>query len=182
MLELALHILDIAENSVRASAKTVLIEITEDLGKDRLSFVIRDDGKGMSKAVLEKAMDPFYTSKKVRRVGLGLPMLAEAAGRAGGGFAIESQEGLGTRITAEFQLSHIDRQPLGDITGALIALIAGNAGVDFVFRYRCGDRLFGFDTKEIRQEIDEIPIQQVEVLKWIRQYIREGLIEIGSNA
>lgn len=182
MLELALHILDIAENSVRASAKTVLIEITEDCGKDRLSFVIRDDGKGMSKAVLEKAMDPFYTSKKVRRVGLGLPMLAEAARRAGGGFAIESQEGLGTRITAEFQLSHIDRQPLGDITGALTVLIAGNAGVDFVFRYRCGDRLFGFDTKEIRQQIGEIPIQQVEVLKWIRQYIKEGLIEIGSNA
>jgi anti-sigma regulatory factor (Ser/Thr protein kinase) len=75
MLELALHILDIAENSVRAIAKTVWIEITEDRGKDRLSLVIRDDGKGMSKAVLEKVMDPFYTSKKVRRVGLGLPML-----------------------------------------------------------------------------------------------------------
>jgi signal transduction histidine kinase len=182
MLELALHILDIAENSVRAIAKTVWIEITEDRGKDRLSLVIRDDGKGMSKAVLEKVMDPFYTSKKVRRVGLGLPMLAEAAGRAGGGVAIESQEGLGTRIAAEFQFSHIDRQPLGDITGAITVLIAGNEGVDFVFRYRCGDRLFGFDTKEIRQEIGGIPIQQAEVLKWIRQYIREGLIEIGINA
>jgi anti-sigma regulatory factor (Ser/Thr protein kinase) len=182
MLELALHILDIAENSVRASAKTVLIEITEDSGKDLLSFVIRDDGKGMSKAVLKKVMDPFYTSKKVRRVGLGLPMLSEAAGRAGGRLAIESQEGMGTRIAAEFQFSHIDRQPLGDITGALTILIAGNAGVDFVFRYQCADRLFRFDTKEIRQQIGDIPIQQAEVLKWIRQYIREGLIEIGINA
>jgi anti-sigma regulatory factor (Ser/Thr protein kinase) len=182
MLELALHILDIAENSVRASAKTVSVEITEDRGKDRLSFVIRDDGNGMSKAVLEKVMDPFYTSKKVRRVGLGLPMLAEAAGRAGGGVAIESQEGLGTQITAEFQLSHIDRQPLGDLTGALTVLIAGNDGVDFVFRYRCEDRVFALDTKEIRQQIGEIPIQQGEVLKWIRQYIREGLSEVGTNA
>jgi signal transduction histidine kinase len=117
MLELALHILDIAENSVRAMAKTVLIEITENRERDRLCIVIRDDGKGMSKAVLDKAMDPFYTSKKVRRVGLGLPMLEEAARRAGGGFAIESQEGQGTRLAVEFQLSHIDRQPLGDITG-----------------------------------------------------------------
>jgi anti-sigma regulatory factor (Ser/Thr protein kinase) len=182
MLELALHILDIAENSVRAIAKTVWIEITEDHGQDRLSCVIRDDGKGMSKAVLEKVMDPFYTSKKVRRVGLGLPMLAEAAERAGGSFAIESQEGMGTWITAEFQFSHIDRQPLGDITGAITVLIAGNEGVDFVFRYRCGDRLFGFDTKEVRQELGEIPIQQAEVLKWIRQHIREGLIEIGIGA
>ena len=182
MMELALHILDIAENSVRAGAKTVSIEITEEPGKDRFSFVISDDGTGMSKADREKAMDPFYTTKKVRRVGLGLPMLAEAAERAGGRFTIESQEGLGTRIAAEFQLSHFDRQPLGDITGALTVLIAGNGGVDFLFRYRCGDRLFEFDTKQIRREIGEIPIQQVEVLKWIRQYIREGLIELGTNA
>lgn len=182
MLELALHILDIAENSVTAGAKTVLIEIAEESGKDLLSFVLCDDGKGMSKAVLEKVMDPFYTSKKVRRVGLGLPMLFEAAGRAGGALSIESQEGLGTRIAADFQLSHIDRQPLGDITGVLMVLIAGNEGVDFVFRYRCGDRHFGFDTKEIRQVIGDVPIQQTEVLKWIRQYIREGLIEIGTNA
>ena len=182
MLELALHILDIAENSVRAGAKTVWIEISEESGKDLLSFVIRDDGQGMSKVVLEKVMDPFYTSKKVRRVGLGLPMLAEAAGRAGGRFAIESQEGKGTRVAAEFRLSHIDRQPLGDITGALTVLIAGNDGVDFVFRYRCGDRLFGLDTKEIRQEIGDVPIQQAEVLKWIRQYVREGLSEIGTSA
>ncbi|MFH2076974.1 MAG: sensor histidine kinase [Pseudomonadota bacterium] len=182
MMELALHILDIAENSVRAGAKTVSIEITEEPGKDRFSFVISDDGTGMGKADREKAMDPFYTTKKVRRVGLGLPMLAEAAERAGGRFTIESQEGLGTRITAEFQLSHFDRQPLGDITGALTVLIAGNGGVDFLFRYRCGDRLFEFDTKEIRREIGEIPIQQVEVMKWVRQYIRDGLIEIGTNA
>lgn len=182
MLELALHILDIAENSVRARAKTVWIEITEDRGKDLLSLVIRDDGKGMSKAVLEKVLDPFYTSKKVRRVGLGLPMLAEAAERAGGSFAIESQEGLGTSVATAFQISHIDRQPLGDITGALTVLIAGNDGVDFVFRHQCGDRCFGFDTREIRQKIGAIPIQQAEVLKWIRQYIREGLIEVGTNA
>ncbi len=87
MLELALHILDIAENSVRAGAKTVFIDITEDRMKDRLLIEIRDDGAGMDEATLKKAMDPFYTSKKVRRVGLGLPMLAEAAERAGGSFA-----------------------------------------------------------------------------------------------
>ena len=68
------------------------------------------------------------------------------------------------------------------MTGALAALIAGNAGVDFVFQYRCGERVFALDTKEIRQEIGEIPIQQAKVLKWIRQYIREGLIEIGTVA
>jgi hypothetical protein len=182
MMELALHILDIAENSVRAGAKTVWIEIAEEPEKDRLSFEIRDDGQGMDREALEKVLDPFFTSKKVRRVGLGLPMLGEAAGRAGGGLSMASRQGIGTRVTAAFRLSHIDRQPLGDITGVLTALIAGNDGVDFVFRYRCGERLFGFDTKEVRQQIDDLPIQHREVLQWIRRYIRDGLIELGANA
>ena len=64
MLELALHILDIAENSVRAGAKTVFIDIAEDRTKDRLSIEIRDDGAGMDEATVKKAMDPFTPPKR----------------------------------------------------------------------------------------------------------------------
>ena len=182
MLELALHILDIAENSIRAGAKTVFIDITEDRMKDRLVIEIRDDGTGMDGATLKKAMDPFYTSKKVRRVGLGLPMLAEASERAGGRFTIESSEGKGTRVAAEFQLSHVDRQPLGDLTGVFMALIAGNPSIDFVCRHTCGEKVFTLDTREIRKEIEDVPLNHMEVLKFIRQHIMEGLSEIGSEA
>ena len=182
MLELALHILDIAENSVRAGAKTVFIDVTEDRMKDRLRIEIRDNGSGMDAATVKRAMDPFYTSKKVRRVGLGLPLLAEAAERAGGNFAIESREGAGTRVAVEFQLSHLDRQPLGDLTGSLTTLIAGNAGVDFVYRHECNGNLFTLDTREIRGEIGDIPINHVEVLKFIRQHLMESLNEIGTEA
>jgi anti-sigma regulatory factor (Ser/Thr protein kinase) len=182
MLELALHILDIAENSVRAEAKTVSIGVTEEIHRDRLTIEIVDDGVGMSPELLKKAMDPFYTSKKVRRVGMGLPMLAEAAQKAGGRFDIESTEGSGTRLAVVFQLSHIDRQPLGDVAGSLVTLIAGNPGVDFVYRHRCEGRVFLFDTREIKRETEGIPINHIEVLKWIRQYIREGLSELGTHA
>jgi anti-sigma regulatory factor (Ser/Thr protein kinase) len=182
MLELALHILDIAENSVRAGAKTVFIDIIEDRINDRLLIEIRDDGSGMDEATLKRAMDPFYTSKKVRKVGLGLPMLAEAAERAGGSFAIESREGMGTRVAVKFQLSHIDRQPLGDLTGAIMVLIAGNAGVDFVYRHECQGGVFTLDTREIRSEIGDIPINHLEVLKFVRQHLMEGLIGTGTEA
>jgi anti-sigma regulatory factor (Ser/Thr protein kinase) len=179
---LALHILDIAENSVRAKAKTVSIGVTEESREDLLRIEICDDGMGMSPAVLERALDPFYTTKKVRNVGLGLPMLAEAAARAGGRFDIRSEEGSGTRLTVEFQLSHIDRQPLGDVTGVLVTLIAGNPGVDFVYRHRCEGRAFLFDTRDVRKETEGIPINHIEVLKWIRQHIREGLSELETHA
>lgn len=182
MLELALHILDIAENSVRSGAKTVFISVIEDRLKNRMAIEVRDDGAGMDEATLKRAMDPFYTSKRVRRVGLGLPMLSEAAKRTGGSFVIESQEGVGTRVAAEFQYGHIDRQPLGDLTGALMTLIVGNAGADFVFRHECGGHVFALDTREIRSEMGDIPIDHPEVLKFVRQHIQEGLNEIGTEA
>jgi anti-sigma regulatory factor (Ser/Thr protein kinase) len=182
MLELALHILDIAENSVRGGAKTVFIDITEDRMTDRMEIQIRDDGAGMDEATLEKAMDPFYTSKKVRRVGLGLPMLKEAAVAAGGWFKIDSQAGVGTCVAVGFKLSHIDRQPLGDLTGVLMVLIAGNAAVDFVYRHRCGENVFTLDTREIRCEMGDIPMNHLEVLKFIRQHILDGLNGIGTEA
>ena len=182
MLELALHILDIAENSVRARAKTITIQVTEDSRKDLLTIEIADDGAGMNQAVLEKAMDPFYTTKKVRSVGLGLPLLADAAERAGGRFAIQSEEGHGTRLQVEFRLSHIDRQPLGDVAGVVVTLVAGNPDVDFIYRHRCDERRFTCDTREIRREIGDVPINHTEVLKFIRDYVRESLKEIGTKA
>jgi hypothetical protein len=179
MLDLSLHILDIAENSTRAGAKTVIIDITEDEAGDRLIIEIKDDGAGMDGEMLRKALDPFFTSKKVRRVGLGLPMLAEAAERAGGRLQIESAVGAGTRVRVEFQHTHIDRQPLGDIPGTFMALIAGNPDVNFEYRHRKGGGTFALDTAEIRKELEGVPINNTEVLNFLRDMIREGLEEIG---
>ncbi len=182
MLELALHILDIAENSTRAGARHVEIILTEDPERDLLSLEINDDGAGMSEAELAKAMDPFYTTKKVRRVGLGLPMLSQAAERAGGALTITSAPGKGTRLKVTFGLGHLDRQPLGDVAGALTTLIAGNPGVDFSYRHRCPHGVFELDTAALKEELDDVPINHVEVLKIIRRNINEGLQEIASAA
>jgi len=182
MLELSLHILDIVENSTRACAKNVHILIIEDTHKDTLFLEIKDDGSGMSKDVLQKVLDPFYTTKTVRNVGLGLPMLAQASERTEGYFIIESKGGEGTRIQAEFKLSHIDRQPLGDIASTLVTLIAGNPEVDFIYRHQHNDREYVLDTRDVKREIDDVPINHVEVLNYIRNHIQEGLREIGMEA
>ncbi|HAR50215.1 hypothetical protein ER57_00455 [Smithella sp. SCADC] len=178
MIELSAHILDIAENSVRAGAKLIEININEDTANDSLSIEIIDDGQGMKPEEIKKALDPFYTTKTVRRVGLGLPLLADATQRSGGHFNLESQEGKGTTVQASFGLSHVDRQPLGDITGTLIILVAGNSGVDFVYKHRRDDREFELDTRIIRKEISDIPINHPEILKYIRGVLEEGFDEI----
>lgn len=182
MLELALHILDIAENSTRAGAGKVEITLVEDADQDLLTMEIDDDGAGMNEEELVKAMDPFYTTKKVRRVGLGLPMLAQAAERAGGRLTLSSQPGQGTHLKVTFGLSHLDRQPLGDIAGALVTLIAGNPAIDFTYRHQGRNGFFELKTAALKKELDDVPINHIEVLKFIRQNINEGLQEIASAA
>lgn len=180
MLELAAHILDIAENSVRAGASLVEITVMEDEENNLFSIEISDDGSGMTEEEIKKAFDPFYTTKKVRRVGLGIPLLSDAAQRAGGNLSLDSIKGKGTDLKVTFQLNHIDRQPLGDIVSTLIILIAGNCDVDFLFKYSKNNRIFKMDTRDIRKEIDDIPMNHPEILKYIRGVLEEGINEIKS--
>ena len=182
MLELSLHILDIAENSTRAGAKSVYITVVEDTAMDILSLEIRDDGCGMTEEMLKKVTDPFFTTKTVRNVGLGLPMLAQAAERADGKFTMEAKNGEGAKVAAEFRLSHIDRQPLGDIASSLVTLIAGNTDVDFIYRHRRNEREYILDTRDVRREIEDVPINAMDVLNFIKENIRQGLKEIHSEA
>ena len=182
MLELALHILDITENSIRAGANLVRILIKEDLAKNLFLMLITDNGQGMSPEEQLKALDPFYTTKKVRRIGLGLPLLSDAAARTGGKMTLRSRPGAGTTVAAEFSLNHIDRQPLGDIASALIAIIAGNPGIDIVYRHKVNGRTYLLDTRDIKKALDDIPLNHPEVTGFLRKHIAEGLRDIGTAA
>ena len=182
MLELAEHILDIAENSIRAGAGTVEIVINENSANDLLTIEINDNGSGMTKKEIKKVEDPFYTTKTVRRVGLGIPLLANAAEMAGGSLRLKSAKRKGTKLTATFVLSHLDRQPMGNITTTMLTLIAGNSEVDFIYKHRHNDRQFTLDTRKIRKEIDDVRINHPEIIKYIRGVIDEGLREIKPTA
>jgi anti-sigma regulatory factor (Ser/Thr protein kinase) len=182
VLELAAHILDIAENSVRAGARLIEIAINEDTANDSLSVEIIDDGHGMNQEEIKKVLDPFYTTKTVRSVGLGIPLLADAAQRSGGSLQIKSQEGKGTAVKSSFCLSHVDRQPMGNLISTLIILIAGNLDVDFFYKYRHNNQRFEMDTRVIRKEIEDVPINHPEILTYIRGVLEEGLSEIKPEA
>jgi len=182
MFELSLHILDIVENSTRAGARNISIEIIEDKEGDLLSIEVRDDGSGMNESTLNKVLDPFFTTKTVRNFGLGLPMLAHAAETAGGRLVIESVAGGGTRVLAEFHLSHIDRQPLGNMASTLATLVAGNADVDFLYRHRHNERQYILDTRAIKKTINNLHLEDVDALIFIEQHVERGLEHIGTEA
>ncbi len=174
MEDLSLHILDIAENSVAATADKIEIKISEDKEKDLLSIEIIDNGVGMDKKTLEKALNPFYTSKTVRRFGFGLSLLSEAAKAANGHLFVQSKKGEGTRIKADFQHSHIDRQPLGDIGQTIITLIIGNPEIDFIFEHKRNGHTYCLDTRKIKTQLNELPINSLAGIKILRENLKKG--------
>ena len=169
MEDLSLHILDIVENSTKAGATLVEISIKEEIEKDLLQIVVRDNGDGMDQEMVKKALDPFVTTRTTRRVGLGLSMMLQAAKEANGNLSVKSEPGLGTEIKATFQASHIDRKPMGDMGSSMITLIAGNPDVDFIYESDLQGEKTTLDTRMIKTELDGMTaINNPAVLKFIK--------------
>jgi anti-sigma regulatory factor (Ser/Thr protein kinase) len=172
--ELSLHILDLLQNAVEAGASRIEVRIEENLSTDRLSIEISDNGRGMSKELIGKVIDPFYTTRKTRHVGFGLPLLSEAARRCEGELVIQSEPGKGTRAKAFFRHSHIDRAPLGDMSSALLAILLSERPVDLDYCHIVHSREFRFDSSEVRQELEDVPLTHPRVRDWLLQLLREG--------
>ena len=173
MRELSLHILDILQNSIEAGATLVELTIEEDLDTDRLSITVGDNGRGMSEAQVARILDPFYTTRKTRHVGLGLPLFKVAAERCNGDLTVTSQLGKGTTVRATFQHSHIDRAPLGDVTGTLMSVILANK-CDLHYIHRADGKEFEFHTASVKAELGEIPLTHHKVRQWLQGFIAEG--------
>jgi anti-sigma regulatory factor (Ser/Thr protein kinase) len=176
--ELSLHILDIAQNSIEAGAANMEIVISEDESSDVLTILIADDGRGIPAEILESIADPFVTSRKTRRVGLGIPLFREAARMAGGDLKIRSRVGEGTEITADFRLSSIDRAPLGDMAETMALLIVCNPDVNFKYQHTRGHAKFVCSTNTLVEILGDIPIGSPSAVPVIRSVIREGLKDV----
>lgn len=181
MPELSLNILDIAQNSVAAGSKLIIIEIDADSAADKLTIAVIDDGKGMTEEQIHRVTDPFYTTRTTRSVGLGVPFLKMACELTGGELDISSAPGAGTTIHASFGLSHIDRMPLGDIAGTFTALVGPVPEIDFVLRYSFDGRTFSADTREFREILGEVPLSEPQVLSFIDSFIKENRGECDAG-
>jgi hypothetical protein len=173
MRELSLHILDALENSLEAEATFIDLIIEEDLAADVLMITIQDNGRGMSEEQLARVFDSFFTTRSTRHVGLGIPLFKAATERCNGDLVIKSQLGEGTTLQATFQHSHIDRAPLGNITGTLLAVIlSGSCDVHYI--HRLGGREFEFGTVDIKAELGDVPLTHPMVRRWLQGFIGEG--------
>ena len=182
MKELSLNILDITENSVKAKATLTEIRITE--RDDVLTLQIKDDGVGMSEETRLAVTDPFYTTRKTRSVGLGIPLLKLAAEQTGGTISIISKQAddvdptHGTTVTATFYKNHLDFTPLGDVISSIVTLIMGHPDTDFLFLHNTEGGVVSLDTRELREVLEGVPLDNFEVISWIKENLAEQYASI----
>jgi anti-sigma regulatory factor (Ser/Thr protein kinase) len=172
--DVSLHILDIAENSIRADAKCIKIVISRDVKNDLLQVEVIDDGKGMDAETLARVRDPFFTTKQ-KKTGLGIPLLAHAAEQTGGKLVIESSPEAGTRVVVTFGWGHVDRPAIGSMADTLITLIAGHSDRDYIYEEWEGERSFHFDTREIKADLDGVPINDPSALEAIKGLLQKEI-------
>ncbi len=178
MKELSLNILDIAKNSIKANATFVKISLTEDVN-GILTLTITDNGDGMTNEELSSATNPFFTTRKERNVGLGIPLLKLASEQSGGKLTIVSKskkeygECSGTSVCATFDTTNIDCKPLGNISQTITTLLQGSPSVNFEYSHKTPEKEISLSSYKLKNILGNVPINSYEVLNWISEYLNE---------
>ena len=175
MKDLSMHIMDILQNSTRAGATEVTLEVLEDAAADTLTIRFIDNGCGMDAETVQKVINPFFTTRTTRKVGLGLPLLKQNTEQTGGSLDIQSEKGKGTTVTAVFGRSHLDRPPMGDLAGTVVLTASAYPDIRFIFHYHNGETDYVFDTVEVNEALDGISIQEPEVIQYLKEMIQENI-------
>ncbi|MBN1927790.1 MAG: ATP-binding protein [Prolixibacteraceae bacterium] len=178
---MSLHILDIVQNSISAESNLIEIVVDESVKNDKYSIAITDNGKGMDNETLQQVTNPFFTSRTTRKVGIGISLLKQNAEQAGGTFTINSKVGEGTTVKAVFQFSNIDRPIMGDIAGTMTLLIGANPNIRFIYNHNTNLGSFEFDTNEVIEELEGIPISHPDIIKALKELINENLEMIEAK-
>ncbi len=178
MRELSLNILDIAQNSISAGASLTEIVVNENTKDKTLLIGIYDNGCGMTEEQVKSVIDPFFTTRTTRKVGMGIPLFKMSCEQTGGKFTIESEKGVGTKINALYKTDSIDFTPLGDIASTIVTIVSMNADKEFLYRRILDDREAIFSTVEIKKILDGVPLSEPSVMNWIEEYLNEQYNEL----
>ena len=180
MRELSLNILDIAQNSIAAGASLTEILVEESTVDKTLLIGVFDNGKGMTAEQVKNVLDPFFTTRTTRKVGMGIPLFKLAAEQTGGSLEITSTPGVGTKVKALFKTDSIDFTPLGDVATTIAAIVSMNGDKDFIYTRSVDGEKFTFSSAEIKTILDGVPLSEPSVVKWMTDYINEQTEQLNG--
>ena len=181
MRDLSLHVLDLIENSIRAEASVIAVTVVQDCEKDLLKIIVEDNGPGLSVSS-DVALDPFFTTKEGKRVGLGLSLFRGAAERAGGTLTLAQSPLGGLAVTATMQLAHVDRSPLGDLAATFSSVVCTNPQLDLRCRFCNGKQEWVVRAPDVAKELPPNERCGLAVARRVSERIRAGLAAIAATA
>jgi signal transduction histidine kinase len=173
MTDLSLHLLDIIQNSLTAGASCVTVGVRAEKEKNLLTLRVEDNGRGMTEETVSRVSDPFYTTRTTRKAGLGIPLFKASAEMAGGLFHIESEPGAGTSVSASYEISNIDRKPLGSVADTVTMCIMGHPEIEFHLILENDEESYVFRTEDVRAQIGEVPLNDPVIIAYLREMIEE---------
>lgn len=182
MQELSLNVLDIAQNSIRAGAALIVITAEERRADAFLEITVSDNGCGMTEEQVKRVMDPFFTTRTTRKVGLGVPFFKMSAEATGGDFSIVSRPGEGTTVSARYHTDHIDMLPLGDMNATILSLITMNPDLDFVYTRSLDGNPYVLDTRELKKVLEDVPLNAPDVVLYLKEALEEGTAALFDEA
>ena len=177
MKDYSLHLLDILENPVKAGATKVILSISHT--GNLLTFLVKDNGPGLTPEISADPADPFATTRKERKVGMGLSLLKMAAEQTGGSFMIGNLKEGGTRLETVFDISHIDAKPLGDLPQAIATAVMSWPAVDFLVQTG-NDNQIVLDTVAINAELDGVSLGDPRIQHFLVEQLKsqfQGLFQ-----
>lgn len=181
MKEFSMFIMDLAENSIRAEASRVKIETVDSIVSDIYNTSIEDNGKGMDQEMVKCCLDPFFSTRKTRKIGLGLPLIKQYAQMAGGDINLESEVGVGTKLEISMVRSNIDRVPLGDIASTLYLILLSYPEVHLTYKHKSDFGEYIYDSYEILELMDGVSITDSDITVAIKELIRNSMKDIKAN-
>jgi hypothetical protein len=170
------YVLDIVHNSIQADASTISLRVESE--DSQTSVVVEDDGAGMTKDEITLALNPFYTDgkkHKTRKVGLGLPFLAQAMEATGGRLEVESTKHVGTSVRFGFDAGHLDAPPIGSLVDCFVACMAFDGDYELSIYRRCDDRSYELSRNDLREVLDGFA--DVGARSLLRQFVESAEME-----
>jgi signal transduction histidine kinase len=181
MKELSYHILDIANNSIRANASHIIIHIDENREKNELKIIISDNGNGIPPDIYKDIKNPFTTSRTTRKVGLGIPLLNDTCLNCNGCLNIDTELGKGTKLEALMELTHIDRPPMGNLVSTILTLFVSHEDINIDFTYQVDETSFTLTTKMLKEILGDISLNTPEISQWIREYLMDNIAALHDS-
>ncbi len=181
MNNLAMHIMDIVQNAIRAGGRFIVIKVDEQPQSNYLSITIEDDGSGIPEDIVQNITDPYVTTRNTRNVGLGLSLFKQSAEQSDGYINIDTKTNVGTIIKAVFMYDHIDRPPIGNIAETIVVLVTTNTAIDFLYEHNYNDKNYTFDSREIKEILQDTPFSAPGIYTFLKEMVAENVRVIQAE-